>query len=283
MQVPQESEVEQPLQRWQGLPFETVLPPKLLHLERLELPESMLWVTTEGSADHTWRQDSMLLRSRIRPGVAAFKLSGNVLRDYRTDGHYEGCRMQFPETQVRSLMGDDAYAALRSLRGGAHYEHIDDPFLFQVMRTIAAEVKSGCPMGSAFSEGISIAIVSYLARLRNGVATENAPIRDTVRMERVKCFIEDHLSSDPSLGDIAAYVHLSPRQLARTFKATMGCSVHQYILERRVANAKIMLGKYSASAVAIDLGFSSSSHFAQTFRSFTGVSPSEYRRSVFGR
>ena len=277
---PEPPPVHAPSRGWNGLPFHFVTPPESLHIERLEPAESMLWVATAGCADHTWRQHSMLLRTTIHPGVAAFKLGGSTLRDYRTAGRYAGCYMLFPEAQVRGLMGEDAENALGGLRAGASYQLSNDPFLLQAMRTIAADVDGGCSLGSAFAEAISISIVSYLARLRSGPAVEPGPLRDSVRLERVKSFIEAHLSADLSLRNIAARVHLSPRQLARAFQAAMGCSVHQYILERRVARARSMLARQSATAVSMELGFSSPSHFAQTFRAFTGVSPSEYKRSM---
>jgi len=268
---------------WHGLPFETVTPPESLHLEQLIPSESMLWATTSGCADHTWRERATLLRSTIRPGAVAFKLGEHELRDYRTAGRYAGYCMLFPDRQVRALMGEDADRAISGLRGGAGYQTGSDAFVLQVMRTIAADIDTGCPLGPAFAEAVSISILSYLVQLRSPHVSESRPVQDLTRIDRAKDFIEAHLSEELSLANIAAQVHLSPRQLARAFGAAMGCPVHRYILERRISRAKAMLVHQSATVVSMTLGFSTPSHFAQTFRAFMGVTPSEYKQSMARR
>jgi AraC family transcriptional regulator len=44
------------------------------------------------------------------------------------------------------------------------------------------------------------------------------------------------------------------------------------------ARRRLRETKQSVVAVALDLGFSSPSHFAQVFRRETGLTPSDYRR-----
>lgn len=262
---------------WNGLPFERVAPPESLHLEQLMTSDSMLWVTASGLADHTWRDRTTLSRATIRPGAVAFKMGGHVLRDYRTDGRYAGYAMHFPDSRVRALIGGDASRMLGDLGEGPGYQTGDDPFVLQAMRTIAADIDDGCPLGSTFAEAISVSILTYVARLRTRRSDASKPIHDSTRIERAKDFIEAHLCEDLSLATIAAQVHLSPRQLARSFRASTGCPVHQYILESRIRRAKALLRHQSPTIVSMDLGFSSPSHFAQTFRAITGVTPSEYK------
>jgi AraC-like DNA-binding protein len=59
----------------------------------------------------------------------------------------------------------------------------------------------------------------------------------------------------------------------------MGTSVHQYLLQRRLTLARDRLaqGVTSLSALALDLGFSTHSHFTAAFRRRFGITPREAR------
>jgi AraC-like DNA-binding protein len=61
----------------------------------------------------------------------------------------------------------------------------------------------------------------------------------------------------------------------------MGAAPHRYVLERRVDRAKEMLRDTGTSLVEISLslGFSSQSHFTNTFHRFVGATPGEFRES----
>ena len=66
----------------------------------------------------------------------------------------------------------------------------------------------------------------------------------------------------------------------RLFKATLRVSPYQYVLNRRVERAKILLGenKQSLADIALQCGFSHQEHMTRMFRRFTGVTPGLYRR-----
>ena len=84
------------------------------------------------------------------------------------------------------------------------------------------------------------------------------------------------------LRDVAAALRVSPFHLAHTFREETGVSMHRYLLRVRLdmARARILAGEPSLSRLALELGFSSHSHFSAAFRSAVGVTPSEYRRSA---
>ncbi|HJQ39538.1 MAG TPA: helix-turn-helix transcriptional regulator, partial [Thermoanaerobaculia bacterium] len=79
--------------------------------------------------------------------------------------------------------------------------------------------------------------------------------------------------------DIAAECGVSPFHLARVFKAETGISVHQYLLRIRMEQALSRLrdGETQLSRLALDLGFSSHSHFSTSFRRHFGESPAGVR------
>ena len=93
------------------------------------------------------------------------------------------------------------------------------------------------------------------------------------------------LSSDPSrrwsLSDVAKLVGFSPVYLTQVFKRVEGMPLYRYQLQLRLARALELLVNYDdLTSVALDLGFSSHSHFTAAFRNVYGTTPSAYQRSV---
>jgi AraC-like DNA-binding protein len=98
--------------------------------------------------------------------------------------------------------------------------------------------------------------------------------RDLV--ERTKETLAARPGAPRSLGALAREVHSSPFHLTRVFREVAGVPVHQYLLRLRLATALERLddGARNLSALALDLGFSSHSHFTTAFRRLYGVVPS---------
>lgn len=72
------------------------------------------------------------------------------------------------------------------------------------------------------------------------------------------------------------------RKLNEEFMEHLGATISQYWLRQRIrlARERLMQPDIAITDVASEFGFSSSQHFATAFRRVTGLTPSEYRRSV---
>jgi AraC-like DNA-binding protein len=101
------------------------------------------------------------------------------------------------------------------------------------------------------------------------------------RTEAAKSYLATHLSERVTLDDVASAVHASPFHLARVFQERTGVPVHRYLtrLRLRVALDRLANGAKDLTALALKLGFSSHSHFTDSFRREFGRSPSEVRQS----
>ncbi len=93
-------------------------------------------------------------------------------------------------------------------------------------------------------------------------------------------FIEAHLGDDLSVAQLAQEVGLSPNHFANCFTASFGQPPHRYVLSRRIQEALrlLPLSANSIASIAMDLGFSSQSHFTKVFREYTGMTPTQARR-----
>jgi len=96
------------------------------------------------------------------------------------------------------------------------------------------------------------------------------------------------LASDPTrrwtLAEIAAEVRGSPVYLTQVFQQVEGLPLYRYQLRLRLARALDLLGQYDdLTALSLDLGFSSHSHFSAAFRQVYSRSPSEFRQLALNR
>lgn len=86
--------------------------------------------------------------------------------------------------------------------------------------------------------------------------------------------INTHLADDLSLEHLAQLCNLSKFSLMRKFKQFTGMSLHQYIVKKRLLQARylISLGMEPYRA-ALDAGFNNYSNFSRSFTSFFGENP----------
>lgn len=90
--------------------------------------------------------------------------------------------------------------------------------------------------------------------------------------------ISRHLSEPVTLDSIAATLFVSKYHLAHTFKQYMGVSIHQFVINLRLAKAREMVDAgLPLKNVSAECGFSNYSNFYKIFRSHVGMSPTEYR------
>ena len=99
-------------------------------------------------------------------------------------------------------------------------------------------------------------------------------------LQLVTDYVNAHLHEEISLQCLAQLAGLSTYYFVRLFKQSVGLAPHQYVIRRRLEKARQLLktSHLSILQIAIDVGFSSSSHFSHTFKKAFGVSPSQYRQ-----
>src|SRR5262245_6989704 len=116
-----------------------------------------------------------------------------------------------------------------------------------------------------------------LKRHRNSTDTDHA-----ARTDAVKAYLASNLSERITLDDIARAVYSSPFHLARVFQERTGLPIHRYLnrLRLRASLDKLAEGASDLTALALELGFSSHSHFTDSFCREFGRTPSDVRRNA---
>lgn len=94
-------------------------------------------------------------------------------------------------------------------------------------------------------------------------------------------YIEIHLCDDLSLNILAEKVHVSSSYLSTQFKNHTGLSLRQFILEKKLEQAKKLLYSGNSVTEACFLsGFNDYANFLRTFKNYTGITPGKYRKST---
>ena len=171
-----------------------------------------------------------------------------------------------------------------SLRGRfiaylAVFHAIGAALVFVVVRRYPVWVFAG---EAAFAASLAI----ELTRLRAGDGAPASAERGGLAgwQRRIVCdFMNDNLDRDISLEELAGLARLSPTHFCRAFRRSLGMPPHRYHIHRRLEHAKTLLAdrESSITAVAMASGFGAPSSFATAFRKGTGLTPQQYRRSLF--
>lgn len=118
-----------------------------------------------------------------------------------------------------------------------------------------------------------------LAKANYDLLAKKRLVTYSYNVERSIKFIEHGLYSTIKLDDVAEDVGLTPQYLTTLFKKETGKTLYQYIKEKKMDEAKMLLSysNESVTTIADALGFSSSAHFSNAFKQYTRLSPLEYR------
>jgi AraC-like DNA-binding protein len=143
-------------------------------------------------------------------------------------------------------------ACLRTLRGGER-----DDWLLPRLRS-----------------SINTVIMQILGALSAHGASSVSPA-----IAAAQAYIADHVMSPILMQDVAAQAGLRPSRFYQRFKQEVGQTPADYCNRLRCALAREMLTNTSRSItdIALHFGFCSSQYFADTFRKYTGMTPTAYR------
>ncbi|BCN31743.1 AraC family transcriptional regulator [Anaeromicropila herbilytica] len=97
------------------------------------------------------------------------------------------------------------------------------------------------------------------------------------------CYIDDNISRDIGLEELAGIGGVSLQHFCRVFKSNMGMRPMEYVARKRIATAKLLLDstELSITEIAQKTGYSDAGYFGMVFRRFEGMSPTQYRRNGY--
>jgi AraC-like DNA-binding protein len=120
-------------------------------------------------------------------------------------------------------------------------------------------------------------ILGVLRRVAGGA--RERPKRAADEVEEVKRLVARDVTRNIALRRLAGAVSMSPFALCRAFRARTGETITRYrhTLRLRLALDRLRDERAGITDIALDLGYSSHSHFTAAFRRHFGVAPSAWR------
>src|SRR5262249_8881599 len=158
------------------------------------------------------------------------------------------------------------------------------PQLLGALGAVDAHLPAGGAGGGLAVGSLANVLAVYLIRpivARGRAVHGRAGTLPRGRLRAVLEYIEEHLDAAPTLARIAAVAGLNPYHFARQFKAATGLPPHQYVITRRVEQAKHLVRAetdLSLAEVAARAGFYDQSQFCHHFKRLVGVTPRQYRK-----
>ena len=130
------------------------------------------------------------------------------------------------------------------------------------------------------AEGLALTLIQRALGPRTTHAAGASVGRQRL-VDRVKLVLASDVARRWTLAEIAAEVRGSAVYLTQVFQQVEGLPLYRYQLRLRLARALDLIAQYDdLTALSLDLGFSSHSHFSASFRQMYGRSPSAFRQAA---
>ncbi len=99
-------------------------------------------------------------------------------------------------------------------------------------------------------------------------------------IRRICEYVIDNIENEISLELISNQVHLSKDYVGKIFKQKVSCNFNDYVTRIKMEHAKYLLlsGDYKNYEVCEKLGYKKTDYFTSLFKSYTGFTPTEYRK-----
>jgi len=102
-------------------------------------------------------------------------------------------------------------------------------------------------------------------------------------VKQVLDYISEHIYEQITLSDLSEFTQKNLTYLSFEFRKEVGLTIHKYIIQKKIDEARhlLLFTSHSCKEIAALLNFSSQSHFIHTFKLSENLTPVEFRNSNF--
>lgn len=110
--------------------------------------------------------------------------------------------------------------------------------------------------------------------------SDEKKLRNSQPIRLAKKYMKEHLSEPITVEDVSSHVHLSYTYFSGMFKNETGMTVSQFLLDKRIEQAKKLMREttMNLTEVTLSVGYSDPKHFSKVFKKATSITYKEYKR-----
>lgn len=99
-------------------------------------------------------------------------------------------------------------------------------------------------------------------------------------IQQILTYLQDNYTHPITVEELSHQFGISRSHLSRRFKEYTGFAPHEFLLQLRLNNAKLLLrnSELSVEDIALTSGFSDAAYFIQVFKKTEGITPLKYRK-----
>ena len=128
---------------------------------------------------------------------------------------------------------------------------------------------------------IAAYLIQFAILLRRALKQNETAVPDTpAPANGLRRLLDQHISSDVSIRDLAQQAHMSESHFSHQVKALIGVAPKTYVRQQRIARARELLHSTAMSVeeIAALLGYDAPTSFFRAFKRVTGLTPGEFRQ-----
>lgn len=154
--------------------------------------------------------------------------------------------------------------------------------LLSLMQLLLREIdarEDGCEM---VCQDLTEVLLVRIVRMASVSLRLTAPPAESKECATAKRYIDENYSESITLDKLAEIAHVNKYYLSHSFKNEYKVSPIDYLMKRRITEAKALLTStdFSLTQIAEQIGFGSLAYFSKCFRKIEGTRPNEYRKSA---
>lgn len=259
-----------------------ICPPRVLDVFESRSVTHRVVLTTSGDADLVWKTGTSEIAFHATVGDIIFfprDDASHTMSIMAADGYRSYC-VCIPEDHARDPRQAENILPCRDQPAVSLFH---DTLLQASLLRLSSSAGARRVSEELGDEVAARHIVTRLCALLGAPQPEwhkDASVFAPCAMRQIVERIDAHLGIHESLDILAESFGLSPGHFARKFQQSAGISLQRFVNRRRIGMSFQVLQKGSLplSRIALDLGFSSQSHFTRLFSGLTGLTPQQFRR-----
>jgi two-component system response regulator YesN len=195
-------------------------------------------------------------------------------------------KLVYPAVEIVVISGysDFAYAQTALQNGALAYllKPIDEEEFYEALSKASARIEKRRNEQAKLNK-----LELTIRKLQSDIIQNELPAQEniatcaSVQFKKALAYLHENFARDISLEQTANHVFMSPAYLSDLCKKHLGRAFIDYLNHLRVQKAQLLLEKTGLRVyeIASLVGFCEVSYFIRVFRKYSGMSPTEYRKS----